>query len=118
MEWEGREESQNVEDRRGMGGGRKLALGGGAGGIVILIVAALLGINPGFLQQFMGGGAQIVNQGNEPRSTDPAEEKLAHFSKVVFRDTEVVWEKQFRKMGLQYRKPILRLYDGVVESAC
>src|SRR5262245_26467597 len=119
MEWESREESQNVEDRRGMGGGRKLALGGGAGGIVILIVAALLGINPGLVQQFMGAlGQQRGVQQEEPGQTDPAEDKVAKFSKVIFGDTERIWEEQFRKMGKQYPKPTLVLYRGMVESAC
>jgi uncharacterized protein len=118
VEWESREESQNVEDRRGMGGGTKLALGGGAGGIVVLILALVLGINPGLLQQFLGGGAQQV-QLDEPRGKpDPAENQVAHFTKVIFGDTERIWDEQFRKMGKQYRKPTLVLFDGAVKSAC
>ena len=34
-----------VQDRRGMGGGRGIAVGGGAGTILIVIVLALLGVN-------------------------------------------------------------------------
>ena len=118
MEWEGREESQNVEDQRGSGG-RRLAIGGGAGGIVVLIVALILGVNPQFLQQFLGGGPGVVQQQGGPRAdADPAEEKLAHFSKVIFHDTEVIWDEQFRKMDKTYRKPTLVLFDGMVESAC
>jgi predicted metalloprotease len=113
MQWEDREESQNVEDRRGMGGGTKLALGGGAGGIVVVILALVLGVNPGLLQQFLGGGGQVPGG-----QVDPAEDEVAKFSKVVFGDTERIWDEQFRKMGKQYRKPTLVLYDGVVESAC
>ena len=44
MRWRGRQQSGNVEDRRGMGG--KLALGGGAGGLIIVIISLLLGENP------------------------------------------------------------------------
>ena len=40
MEWEGREESSNVEDRRGIHPG--VAIGGGVG-IVGLIIALILG---------------------------------------------------------------------------
>ena len=36
MEWEGREESENVEDRRAFGP-KTLAIGGGVGGLIILI---------------------------------------------------------------------------------
>src|SRR5262249_13967464 len=35
-----------------------------------------------------------------------------------FHDTEAVWEEQFRRMGKEYRKPILKLYSGAVRSAC
>src|SRR5262249_12204401 len=54
----------------------------------------------------------------QPRPMDPAEEKMAHFSKVIFHDTEVVWDEQFRKLGKQYTKPILVLYTDVVDSGC
>lgn len=37
MQWRGRRQSSNVEDRRGMSG-RGLAVGGGLGGIVILVL--------------------------------------------------------------------------------
>lgn len=114
MEWEGREESQNVEDRRGMGGGTKMAIGGGIGGIIILIVGLLLGVNPQLLQQFLGnvGGPQAVEQG--PRADD----KLKEFTSVILHDTEVIWDEQFRKMGKTYINPKLVVYDGVVQSAC
>src|SRR5205823_7863315 len=42
----------------------------------------------------------------------------AHFTKVVFHDTEVVWDDLFQKMGKRYQKPVLVLYSGVVDSAC
>ena len=42
MLWRGQRQSENVEDRRGMSGGR-LAIGGGLGGIVLLVIALLLG---------------------------------------------------------------------------
>jgi predicted metalloprotease len=114
MQWEGREESSNVEDRRG-GGLSTGAVVGGGGGIVLVILALLFGVDP---RQFMGqrgggGGGQQV--GREP---DPAEEKMAKFAKTIFRDTEVVWDEQFQKMGKQYRKPTLVLFTDQVDSAC
>ena len=45
MRLEGRRESSNVEDRRGMSGGAKAGIGGGIMGIIIALVA-----------MFMGGG--------------------------------------------------------------
>ncbi|HUR38499.1 MAG TPA: neutral zinc metallopeptidase, partial [Planctomycetota bacterium] len=44
MQWSGRRESENVEDRRGSGGGR-IAIGGGAT-ILALLAAWALGLDP------------------------------------------------------------------------
>jgi len=122
MRWEGREESQNVDDRRRRGN-RGLMIGGGGAGILILLVLALcFGADPQQLAQLIGPNGQIVVAPGQPagqeQPLDPAEERLASFSKVVFRDTEIVWDEQFRKIGKEYRKPTLVLYSGVVESAC
>src|SRR5262249_33821822 len=78
-----------------------------------------LGINP---QQLMGPGGQgqgggAPGQGGE-QPKDPAEEKVAHFTKVVFGDTERIWTEQFKKMGKEYIKPKLILFSGEVQSAC
>jgi predicted metalloprotease len=112
MKWEGREESSNVEDRRSMGG-RGLAIGG-AGGLILLVIALFLGVDPG---QILGPGGPDPFQ-EQQRAADPEDDRLASFSKVIFRDTEVVWEEQFQKLGKRYRKPTLVLYRGYVESAC
>jgi len=113
MQWEGREESSNVEDRRSLAPAG-LAVGGG--GILLVIVALLLGVDP---RKLLGpGGVGQIAQQQEQGPPSPEEEKMAHFSKVIFHDTEVVWEEQFRKMGKSYPKPTLVLYRGVVESAC
>ena len=50
MRWEGNRESDNVEDRRGEGGGGGFSLGGGRLGIGAIVIAliggAVFGINP------------------------------------------------------------------------
>src|SRR5262245_1628332 len=82
MEWEGREESDDLEDRRGISG--KAAIGGGAG-IIVVILALVFGVDP---QKFIGQGGG----GGEgpPHKPSPEEERMAKFSRVIFRDTEVV----------------------------
>jgi predicted metalloprotease len=117
MKWEGREESRNVEDRRRMTKRAGIAVGG-IGGVVVIVLALMFGIDPSLL---LGpGGDPNVNPGGEENKQplDPEEEKMASFTKVVFRDTEEVWEEQFRKMGKEYDKPTLVLYTGYVQSAC
>src|SRR5262245_35504365 len=54
MKWEGREQSKNVEDRRGMGGRAGMVIGGG--GLLILLIATLLGFDPRQVAQLIGGG--------------------------------------------------------------
>jgi predicted metalloprotease len=118
MKWKDREESDNVEDRRAMSTGTKVAIGGG-GGILILILALLFGADPQKLAALLGqGGEAQQGNGQVQRQESPEEQEQAHFSKVVFKDTEIVWDKLFRQMGKEYRKPTLVLFSGKVESAC
>jgi predicted metalloprotease len=116
MKWEGREQSQNVEDRRGMGRKAGLALGGG--GLLILLIGMLFGLDPQKLAQFVGGNKGGQGQRDPNWKATPEEEKLADFTRTIFRDTEVVWEDVFAKMGRRYEKPVLVLFSGEVTSAC
>jgi predicted metalloprotease len=116
MRWQGRRQSGNVEDRRGMPVGR-VAVGGGLGTIVLLVVVMLLGGDPQALLQQMQGPAG--NPAAGPRQVDPAEQPLKDFVSVVLADTEDVWRELFQKqVGRDYREPKLVLYTGEVQSAC
>ena len=114
MRWTGRQQSGNVEDRRGMGGGGKIAIGGGAG-IIILIISVLLGQNPLDYINPGGEGSQIQQQ-QQPTSEE--ENQKAEFVKVVLKDTEDVWNKLFQERGETYQEPILVLFSGVDQSGC
>ena len=117
MEWEGRQESENVEDRRGLGKKAGLAIGG-VGSIVIVLLALAFGVDPQKLLNLAEQVPQGPNAGQQTQPADPAEQRMASFSKVVFHDTEVVWEDLFTRMGKRYEKPVLVLFTGQVESAC
>ena len=118
MRWEGRRESQNVEDRRGMRvpGGR--GVGFGCGTLVfVLVVSWLTGANPlqllGLLSSVQQGtppGAQEV-----PAGPPPADDPQSRFVKVVLADTEDVWNEV---LSGRYRAPTLVLFEGRVASAC
>jgi uncharacterized protein len=117
MRWQGREESENVDDRRRMGG-PTMAIGGG-GLLVIVVLALLFGVDPQQLLNAPGvGGVVAPGAPAEDGQVDPEEERLASFTKVIFHDTEVVWTELFNRMGRQYEKPTLVLFSGRVESAC
>ncbi len=118
MRWRAGRRSQNVEDRRAHGSRPGLRLGGGIGGIVILLLAVfLLGPEQAMHLLQPGGGAGQPEAGG-PQATNPEEDELAEFVKVVLATTEDVWHEQFRALGREYREPKLVLFRGVVQSAC
>jgi uncharacterized protein len=122
MEWEGREETQNVEDSRGLSG-RTAAIGGGGIGIVVLalIIGNLLGIDPQKLIDIANQGAPpggVEQKGITPAPADPHEERNAHFAKIIMHDTETVWTELFAKMGRRYPIPTLHLFRGSVDTGC
>jgi predicted metalloprotease len=119
MQWEDREESKNVEDRRGLSPKAGLALGGG--GILVVFIALLFGLDPKQVANLLGGaggGGADQGQVEGKREFSPQEEKQARFSKIVFNDTEIIWGDIFTKLGKNYRKPTMVLFNGVVQSAC
>lgn len=112
MKWEGRETSQNVEDRRRGGRGIKL----GAIGIIIALLAYFLGGNPSQLLQLLQN-TEIGQTDSQPSS--PQEEAAKEFVSVVLKDTEDVWAKIFREqINRDYSEPKLVLFTGEVQSAC
>ncbi|MFZ2864917.1 MAG: neutral zinc metallopeptidase [Ignavibacteriaceae bacterium] len=113
MRWQGRKESSNVEDRRGLS--PKGVIGGGIGGIAIILIVMLLGGDPSaFLQNL-----QTTDQSATSNYTETAEEKeLASFVSVVLAETENVWHNIFSDLGREYVEPKLVLFNGSVQSAC
>src|SRR6185503_19679804 len=117
MRWRDQRQSENIEDQRGAGGGRRIAIGGGLGGIAILVLALLFGADPRQLLETLpqqGGGAGPQTS----RPTSPEEEELRQFVAVVLAQTEDAWGEEFRRLGKQYRKPTLVIFNDQVESAC
>ncbi|WP_326543776.1 KPN_02809 family neutral zinc metallopeptidase [Pseudorhodoferax sp.] len=125
MRWEGNRESENVEDRRGqgggMGGGRMI--GGrsiGIGTIVIALVGGwVLGVNPlTLLGMLSGGGGPVAIEQQAPAQRPPADDQMAKFVSTVLADTEDVWRQLFVEAGGQYRDPTLVLFRGATRTAC
>src|SRR5262245_17534508 len=119
MKWEGQEESENVEDRRGLG--KKGLVIGGGGALLILLVGALLGVDPKELNKRIGnaqnnpGGGQN-NQVERPLT--PEEQRSRKFAATILRFTEEVWDEQFRKAGKSYQKPHMVLFAEQVDTGC
>ncbi len=122
MKWEGNRESDNVEDRRGSGGGFPLpgGRGIGIGTIVIALLGGwLLGINPlTLLGLLSGAGGPPAQVQQAPAQRPPADDTLARFVSTVLADTEDVWHGVFRQAGGSYQEPRLVLFRGATPTAC
>jgi predicted metalloprotease len=115
MKWQNSRESANVDDRRGLSGG-KIAAGGGVAGVIIYLLYALLSggeVDPSQIP--MPNQGQATEMTAEEQAKD---EERAKFVKVVLAETEDVWNKLFEQQGQTYSEPVLVLFRGQVESAC
>jgi uncharacterized protein len=141
MRFENQQESQNVDDRRGSGGGAPRGGGPGFGGfqlpmgkggmgigglLIMLAIAWFAGINP---LQLLSGNATLpgVNGGQQRasgNSSAPVQEtavegQRAVFVKKVLATTETCWRDLFPKaFGKTYQDPVLVLFRDQVSSAC
>jgi predicted metalloprotease len=121
MRWQGRRESNNVEDRRSESGGSfsrgpGFRLPRGKGGIVLLvivIVASYYGVD---LTGVITG--QPVENSSQQRSISPQEDESAKFTSVIFATTEDTWGQLFEKMGRQYQQPKLVMYRNRISTGC
>ena len=120
MRLDGRRESSNVEDRRGMSGGKKAGLG--IGGIIIaMAIAYFTGGNP--LEAGMQAAQQSMGQNTEvsegqQREFTAEEQELAKFSTQILAGTEDVWSKIFKEQGASYQVPTMVLYTDGTATAC
>ena len=136
------DESSNIEDRRGEGGGFG---GGGFGGggfggggmggipisgglfkggfglIAVVVIGMILGVNPLSLLGGMDDGTSRVAPQSQTRpasrpsaNADPETQFVAR----VLKSTEDVWGGLFQQMGRQYRQPRLVLFRDATQTAC
>ncbi|WP_445455051.1 KPN_02809 family neutral zinc metallopeptidase [Flavobacterium sp. HNIBRBA15423] len=120
MKWQGRRQSDNVEDRRGMSSKGKVIAGGGIIGIIVL----LLQVFGGETGQTIAPILEQMNQSSSQQETvqrelTPEEIKIGGFAKTVLADTEDIWTKVFsdNQIGI-YEKPKMVLFTDAVQTAC
>lgn len=114
MKWQGRRQSDNVEDRRGMSSGGKTIVGGGIIGIIILLVNVFGGENAQMitpiLEQMQGGQNQQTETA-APLSEE--DKKMGDFVRVNLADNEDIWGKIFAEHGMTYKNPKLVLLEAL-----
>ena len=115
MKWTN-DRSDNVEDRRGQGGGKGMMIGGGLGTIVMVLVVMFLGGDPSMV---LNNSAIMQGQGQtEQRELTEEELKTYEFVRMVTAETEETWTEVFEEHGLEYRKPKVVMFEQVTQSGC
>jgi uncharacterized protein len=126
MEFENTPLSDNVEDRRGEGGGG-LNFSGGTGGLGLgaIIIVALIGYFTGIDPRVLLGGAEVAsNIGDRSAPTQVAsapgaDDATKTFVRHVLGETEAVWSEILpAQAGVAYAPAKLVLYDGATDSGC
>jgi predicted metalloprotease len=119
MLWKKGRQSENIEDRRGLGGsGTGIKLSGG-----MLLVVLLLGL--AFGQDPLTLLALLSQQNPSAELASPAspenaaaDDEEARFVSVILADTEDTWSGLLPSLGLRYQVPKLVLFTDQVTSAC
>ncbi len=112
-----------MEDRRGMSGGGKVAVGGGLGVIVLVVLGLLMGQDPTeILGNLQGGGPTTQQSETRPAERGPAgprpDDQMADFVSAVLGSTEDVWGRIYAENNAQYQPPTLQLFSDATQSAC
>ena len=118
MQWRGRRESSNIEDRRRTGGGGAARVGGigGAGAIVVFLIAMFLGVDP---SQLLGPGGMETGTSGTPVELTEQDKAEGQFVSVVLADTEQIWTKVFKEqLNAKYTPSTLVLFKDATRSAC
>lgn len=129
MRWEDYRQSENVEDRRGGGGGEYAGLPGGRGGIGIgtMVVLGLLGWALGIDPRILIGGAEMIGgiggrsapTQEQRKSAGPPQDEMGKFVSAVLAQNEDIWTKVLpQQANRKYVQPKLVLFSGVDRSGC
>lgn len=113
MDYKGRRQSSNVQDRRAGGGAASI----GGVGLVIILIYSLLTNDLSLL--FNVGLNQLATKNVNTEFVETEHEKeMAEYVSVVLADTEDVWHEIFEKHNMRYEEPTMILFKGQVQSAC
>ena len=125
MRWQGRKQSDNIEDRRGSGSGGGRFPGGrggmGFGGLIVVLIGYFVfGVDlTGMVSGNSAPTAQVATQQSAgPVKQTGEEAQLRELSGVVLGSTEEAWAGYFQKHGATYREPKMVLYRGATSTAC
>ena len=121
MRLDGRRNSSNISDRRGISG-RTVGIGGGIIGVIVLAAVTLFSggsigdVIGNVAGQLAGGNVSLSSASREP---DAEDQRLFDLASKVLAGTEDVWTREFRRLGWgEYECPQMVVYSGSVNSGC
>jgi uncharacterized protein len=109
--------SDNVEDARGSGIGRR-GTGIGLGTIAVVVIGYFMGINPVTLLGLLSGSRSSAPVTDAAPITGDSKDPQVDFVRAVLGETEDVWGAYFKENGQTYVPPKLVLFSDQVDSAC
>ncbi len=118
MRWQGRRQSDNIEDRRRMTRRAGPVGAGGLGIFAIVVVAYFLGVDvtPVLDELSRQQGGEVATGSSELTEEDL---QAGEFVAVTLADTEEIWGRIFRaELGKTYDPPVLVLFKGQTQSPC
>lgn len=118
MKWQGRRQSDNLEDRRGMSTTGKVAIGGGAIGILFMLVQLFMGGESADILNTLSQQMQQPQQTQEARELTPQEKLVGEFVSTVLASTEDTWGQIFQQNGRTYTEPKMVLFTDATTSGC
>ena len=118
MKWQGRRQSGNLEDRRGMSTTGKVAIGGGAIGILFILVQLFMGGDSADILNTLSQQMQQPQQTQEARELTPQEKLVGEFVSTVLASTEDTWGQIFQQNGRTYTEPKMVLFTDATTSGC
>ena len=116
-----------VEDRRGRGAGRAIALGGGGLGLIITIVAMLFGVDltdltnsdPGQQAPFSTESAgEVYDLEAECQTGVDANERQDCRIVGFVNSIQTFWGEEFTRLGGEYTPANTVLFTGATDAAC
>ncbi|MFN2500712.1 MAG: neutral zinc metallopeptidase [Pyrinomonadaceae bacterium] len=117
MRWSDLRQSTNVEDMRGMSGGRGLALGGG--GLVTLVLAVAIYLCGGDPSQLLQSPTSDAPVPNTSANRNAATDENRQFVGAVMGSLEDTWRQVLPQQSrARFQAPKLVLFTGQVSSAC
>jgi len=120
MRWSPGGSSDDVEDRRGEGGGgfRPGGIHLGLGGMIVVLILSVIFKRDFFSLLSTGGSGSATTISQPDPARDQREKPLVDFVTFVLNDTQSTWTQVLASENVGYRHAKLVLFRDAIDSAC